>query len=49
MIILRVSVGLDECSGVLEALRGNLDVLRRKIGVQNIDYWCGGLEVSGAS
>ena len=30
MGVLKVPVGLDECSGVLEAVRKNLGVLRQK-------------------
>ena len=49
MVILRVSVGIDECSGVLEVLRGYLGVLKQNIGVQNIHNGCVGSKFAWVS
>ena len=49
MSILRGPVGLDECPGVLEELRGYLGQFKQNIWVQTFQNRSGGSEVSGAS
>ena len=44
MVMLRVSVCLDKCLGVLIVLRAYLGVLKKNIGVQNIHNGCIGSE-----
>ena len=45
----RCLVGLNECSGVLEALRGYLGVLKQNISVQNVQHLSGGSDNFGPS
>ena len=42
-------VGIDECSGVQQVLRGCLGVLKQNIEVKNIHNGYGGSEFSKAS